>query len=206
LWPPRLSRPSPRRCPFGGEPLPLTAMVYRKAAIFGGASGGGVRPQESLFGNSRPGLWFEHATDRREITDFYYLIALPYGKVHRLDATRYDTAGTLRTIQLEGGSVVAMDVAGTGYRVVLAGKTIAQDGATTCPVDATKIAFYAREGGRLSYPLPEGWTAATVTARVLTVDGRKEMAVSIVSGEIVVEVPARVPVMVYASKVAVPIV
>ncbi len=195
--------PSPRRCPFGGEPVPLTAMVYRKAAIFGGASGGGVRPQESLFGNSRPGLWFRHATDRREITDFYYLIALPYGKVHRLDAVGYEAAGTVRTIRLEGGSAVVMDAAGKGYRVVLAGKTIAQDGATMCPVDATKIAFYAREGGRLSYPLPTGWVASAITARSLTVEGRKEFPVTVEAGNLVVEVPAQVPVMVYASPDAV---
>ncbi len=199
--------PSPRACPFGGESVPLTAMVYRKAAIFGGASGGGVRPQESLFGNNRPGLWFEHATDRREITDFYYLIVLPYGKAHRLDAVGYRVAGTLRTILLEGDSSVTMDAAGNGYRVVVAGETIAEDGATMCPVDgpkdATKIAFYALSARRLSCPLPKGWNAAEVTAHMLTTDGRQPYSVQVIDGRIVVEVPERVPVMVYAGVYAV---
>jgi hypothetical protein len=45
--------PEPGKCPFGGEQVPLTAIVYRKAAIFGGSGDGVLRPMESLFWKRR---------------------------------------------------------------------------------------------------------------------------------------------------------
>jgi hypothetical protein len=194
--------PSPAHCPFGGEQIPMTAIVFRGSTIFGGPSGSGLRAKESLFWNSRSGRWFEHATDRREITDFYYLVALPYSKVHRLEVEDYRVHASECTIHLRSDAAITMETDGPRYRVVFAGET--QNERTTCPVDATKIAFYARKAGLLSYPLPAGWRAAELTARLLTVDGPKSFPVTLEGEQIVVEVPERTPVMVYASQQVVP--
>lgn len=198
--------PEPGECPFGGVQVPLTAIVYRKAAIFGGSGDGVFRPMESLFWNSRPGMWFENKSDRRDVTDFYYLVALPYSKVHRLEVESYATKGTQRTIALEGGSEIAMDAAGKAYSVTWNHTVISKDESTMCPVDEGRIAFYSRTDGRLTYPLPKGWAAGKVMARALTVDGRRPFAVRVDAGQIVVEARARVPVMVYVSADAMPVI
>jgi hypothetical protein len=195
--------PEPAACPFGGEQVPLTAIIYRKAAIFGGSGDGNLRPRESLFWNSRPGLWFEHKTDRREITDFYFLVALPYSKVHLLDVESYWVHGTTREIQLDTASAIWMDTANSSYGVKWNGATITANESTTCPVDAMRIAFYSKAGARLSYPLPAHWVAAEVTARRLTVNGREPFPVQVEEGQIVVDPPAQTPVMVYAREAAI---
>ncbi len=195
--------PEGRECPFGGEQAPLTAIIYRKAAIYGDSGDGVLRPHQNLFWNSRPGVWYQHTTDRKVMTDFYYLVVLPYNKVHLLDVESYATRGTMREMRLEGDSKIMMDATSTSYSVIWNGKTIAKDDSTTCPVDGRRIAFYSRRGGRLSYPMPPGWNATEITARVLTVDERKPLPVRTESGEIVVDCPARVPVMVYASASAI---
>jgi hypothetical protein len=195
--------PEPRECPFGGEQVPLTAVIYRKAAVFGDSGDGVFRPQLNLFWNSRPGVWYEHKTDRKAMTDFYYLIVLPYNKVHLLDVETYAAGGTMREIGLERDSKIVMDAAGASYKVVCNGATIAVDESTTCPVDESRIAFYSRAGGRLSYPVPPAWRASEMTARALTIDGRKAFPVRAENGQIVVDCPAQMPVMVYAAASAI---
>jgi len=195
--------PEPAACPFGGEQVPLTAIVYRKAAIFGGPGDGVLRPAQSLFWNSRPGLWFEHKTDRRDVADFYFLVALPYSKIHALDATAYHVQGTTRVIRLDQDSSVAMDTASPDYAVAWKGTIITRNEETTCPLDDRRIAFYARAAARLSYPLPAHWDASTVTARRMTVDGRQPYPVEVVAGRIVIDAPARAPIVVYATKEAI---
>jgi hypothetical protein len=195
--------PEAAACPFGGEQIPLTAIVYRKVAIFGGSGDGKLRPRESLFWNSRPGLWFENKTDRREITNFYFLVVVPYGKVHLLDVESYSSRGTVREIRLAGDSMIWMDTTSASYGVKWNGATIAANESTTCPVDAERVAFYSKAGGRLSYPIPTHWSTAEVTARRLTVSGREPFPVQVEGGQIVVEIPARVPVMVYERESAI---
>jgi len=195
--------PEPRECPFGGEQVPLTAVIYRKAAVFGDSGDGVFRPQQNLFWNSRPGVWYEHKTDRKAMTDFYYLIVLPYNKVHLLDVETYTTHGTMREIGLAGNSNIAMDAASASYKVVWNGAMIAIDESTTCPVDESRVAFYSRAGGRLSYPVPPAWKASEITARALTINGRKTFPIRTENGQIVVDCPARIPVMVYAAASAI---
>ena len=148
-------------------------------------------------------MWFEHKTDRKEITDFYFLVALPYNKVHLLDVESYSTRGMMREIRLEGDSTVWMDAASESYAVKWNGATITANESTTCPVDEGRIAFYSKAGGILSYPLPANWPAAELTARRLTVNGREPFPFKIQEGQIVMDIPARVPVMVYAREGAI---
>jgi hypothetical protein len=196
--------PEPRSCPFGGEQIPLTAIIYRRCTIFGGPGDGLLRPQQSLFWNSRPGLWFDHKTDRREITDFYYLVALPFAKVHALEVVSYAATESLQELRLQGEASISMVPESSRYEVVWKGATIARNGSTTCPLDDDRIAFYSLTGGRLSYPLPAAWSASNVTARRLTLSGPAEFPLRVLSGEIVVDAPPREPVIVYATLAAIP--
>ncbi len=197
--------PEPAICPFGGETVPLTAIVYRKAAIFGGSGDGQLRPRESLFWNSRPGLWFENKTDRKEITDFYFLVVLPYNKVHLLDVESYHAGSTLQEIRLENDSAIWLDTVSSSYGVKWNGAIITANESTTCPVDEQRVAFYSKTSKRLSHPLPAHWSATDVTARRLTASGREPFSVLIENGQIVVNVPEREPVMVYAREGAIAI-
>jgi len=96
-----------------------------------------------------------------------------------------------------------MDSAGTSYAVEWNDATIAGNDTTTCPVDPNRIAFYSRSGARLQYPMPADWRAGEITARSLTVNGRQSFPVRVDEDNILVEAPARVPVIVYASKQAI---
>ena len=196
--------PEPKECPFGGQQIPLTSIIFRKAAIFGASGDGSLQPQENLFWNSRPGVWYDNHTDRKTITDFYYLVVMPYNKIHLLDVDSYSMKGSLRTLGLEMHSGITMDAAGRSYVVQWNGSTIAENETTTCPLDGRRVAFYSRAGGRLKYPMPGDWKAAEVTARSLTVDGRQSFAVRVDHDQIVVEALPRVPVIVYASEGAIP--
>ena len=192
--------PEPRPSPLGGEQIPLTAIVYRKSTIFGAAGGGRLHIQQNLFWNSRPGMWYEHTTDRKNITDYYYLVVLPYNKVHSLDVESYGTRGSQRTLHLESQSTITMDPAGTQYQVTWNANTIATNESTTCPVDADRIAFYARIAGQLKYPVPPHWKPAAITARSLSTDKASQHPVHIEAGMIMVDVPAQTPVMVYSDE------
>jgi len=196
--------PEPRPSPLGGEQIPLTAIVYRKSTIFGSNGGGALRPKQDLFWNSRPGVWYEHKTDRRTITDFYYLVVLPYNKVHSLDVASYSKDGSRRVLHLEAGSKITIETASNSYEVVLNGVTIAANESTTCALDANRIAFYSRSGGRLEFPLPARWIPAKMTARSLTVEGRKPFPVRVESAKIIVDALAQVPVVVYAEEKSIP--
>jgi hypothetical protein len=196
--------PEPGVCPFGGEQVPLTAIIFRKAAIFGSSGDGKTRPQQSLFWNSRPGVWYENKTDRMTITDFYFLSVLPYNKVHLLDVKSYSSRGSQREITLEGNSKITIDADGTSYSVVWNGETIASNETTTCPLDEKRIAFYSQAGGLLRFPVPPNWKAGEITARRLTVDGRQPFPVRIEEEQIVVNAPARMPVMIYSDQGAIP--
>jgi hypothetical protein len=111
----------------------------------------------------------------------------------------------MRQIHLEGGSTIWMDGASLSYGAKWNSATITANESTTCPVDTQRIAFYSRADARLSYPLPAHWSAAEVTARRLTVNGHEPFPLRIQDGHIVVDIPAREPVMVYAREDAIAI-
>jgi hypothetical protein len=81
------------------------------------------------------------------------------------------------------------------------GVAIASNHATFCPIDDDRIAFYTREARRLTAPVPAGWEAQGIKARALFLDRQESHPLTISSGNIVVDVPARRPVIVYRQKV-----
>jgi hypothetical protein len=192
--------PGVSECPFGGEAVPLVASVFRGAAIWG-TNGETFRdPGQQLFWNTRSALWFQADTDRTRIADFYYLVVLPYSKLHAFSVERYESEGAVRRVLLERHSSVSLDTKTGSYTAELDGLTISRDNATTCPIDEHRIAFYAKTAQKLTYPLPAGWTAASVKARALTIQGDDVHEVECVEGKIVVEVMAHQPVIVYSGE------
>ena len=192
--------PGVSNCPFGGEAVPMLSTIYRGAAIWGGAAARGIKPGQELFWNTRSSLWFQADTDRKHITDFYYLVVLPFSKLHRLAVEEYENDGTTRRIQLEQRSMVKMSGNGQTYTATFRGTDIANDDATFCPVDEKRIAFYSRTARRLEYPLPPSWSQAEVTARTMTLQGPVPVPVRFMGEKIVVDVTPRSPVIVYSSE------
>jgi len=189
---------SPR--PFGGEPIPLAAMVYRHAAIWGDdGAGGKLAPGSNLFWNNRPSNWYEASSKRQDIAAFYYLVALPYSKLHRLAVEDYDLDGDTRRLTLADRSEITLSRDETTYSATWRGAKISQTGQVFCPIDDNRIAFYALAAARLRCPLPAGWDPAAITARALSLDGREGHAVTVEDGVIEVDVPAGQPVIVYRT-------
>jgi hypothetical protein len=192
--------PGTSNCPFGGEAVPMLSTIYRGAAIWGGNPGGAIHPQQEIFWNTRSALWFRANSDRTRATDFYYLVVLPFSKLHRLAVESYESKGSLRQLTLEQHSHVEMEAATTSYAATWNAIEIARDDATFCPIDDHRIAFYAVTSRTLRYPLPPGWNEPEILARTLTLQGRAACAIQIQDGMIVVPVEAKKPVIVYANE------
>ena len=186
-------------CPFGGDPVPLMAIAYRHSAIWGNSGDGSVQPGPDLFFNSRPATWYQADTDRMKIAEFYFLVLLPLNKIQNLPVEDYGSSGGMRRLVLADGASISLGRDPGRYVATWRGAAIAEDGATFCPIDADRIAFYATKGRTLRHPLPAGWDAGAATARALTLNGRRPFAVDVKTGEIVVTVPARQPVIVYRN-------
>ena len=196
--------PGVSSCPFGGEAIPLLSTIYRGSAIWGGTGDGSIHPGRELFWNTRSALWFQADTDRIRMSDFYYLVALPYSKLHRLSVQAYVRDGATRQITLTQDSQVQMTGEGDSYVAKYRGVEIARDNATFCPIDENRIAFYSRAAKRLRYPLPAAWSRDKVVARTLGVHGRTPCDVKIMAGMLEVEVLPNTPVIVYESETAIP--
>ncbi len=180
---------------FGGVPIPLVATIYRKSAIWGGDHDSSV--QQNLFWNCRPGPWYNNNTDRADIADFYFLTVVPLTRLRRLNVETYQSHGTQRRLGLENNSWIEIDTATDAYTAAVNGVAIASNNATFCSIDDDRIAFYTREARRLTAPLPAGWDAHGVKARALSLDRQEDYPLAISSGNIVVDVPARRPVIAY---------
>jgi len=188
--------------PFGGEPIPLLPAVYRKSAIWG-SGGASLRDvSRNLFWNSRPGPWYTNATDRSEITDFYFLTVLPWIQIHNMDIESYRRAGFRTVIGLGDRSKLEVNWMTREYSVVVNGVEVASNESTFCPIDADRIAFYSRQPQQLRAALPSAWEAGQIVGRVLYVDRRESLGVKVESGNIVVMAPAGRPITVYRNATA----
>jgi hypothetical protein len=192
-----MNGPEEGNCPFGGEAVPLAAILYRKSAIWGNAGKSTYDPSKDLFWNNRSAIWYQADSDRAKLADFYFLVTLPFAKLHRLAVESYAAEGTRRVLTLEDSSRIERDTTSRAYSAVWKGVEIARDDATFCPIDEDRVAFYTREAKELRYPLPEGWAATDIVARSLSLSGRTEFPVQVKAGELVVNAPARIPVIVY---------
>ena len=194
---------SQRPCPFGGKPIPLQPMIYRKSALWGQ---GNVRGQlidrimNTLFYNGATHLILRGDIDRQEIADIYYLNLLPWFHIGSRAIESFERAGSHTAIGLEGNSRIEQDWEAKTYAVTVAGTEIARDLATFCPLDATRVAFYSYTERELSAPLPASWKLADPYAVSLSTEKAEPFAVRVEKETIHVQSPARTPIIVYQTK------
>lgn len=194
---------SQRPCPFGGKPIPLQPMVYRKSALWGQ---GGVRGQlidrvmNTLFYNGAMHLILRGDIDRKEIADIYYLNLLPWFHTSSRAIESFERAGSRTTIVLEGNSRIEQDWDARTYTVIVDGNAIARDLATFCPLDSRRIAFYSCADRELSAPLPVSWEPSKLSAVSLSPEKAELFAVRVENDTIHVQAPARTPVVVYQTR------
>ena len=192
----------PRACPFGGKPIPLLPLIYRKSAVWGQS---GNRPAyvdrllHMLFYNGCAHMIIRADMTPAAITDHFYLMMVPWFRLrgHNIESFRRDGERTL--IGLEGGASIYIDWSRKTYVVTDSGAEITRDQTTTCPLDGDRIAFYATEEKDLSAPLPAGWDAGRVAAFALSTTAREPVAARVEAGRIRVTVPPRTAVVAYRS-------
>jgi Endo-alpha-N-acetylgalactosaminidase len=186
--------------PFGGDPIPLLAIIYRKSAIWG-QSGKNKGPLDALlkmlFHNGAVHLWHTAEVERRMITDLIFINTLPWQKVRALNIEQFHRHGERTILRLEQNSVIDLDWKQQKYSVGLDGAEIARDGSTFCPVDDGRIAFYSLEPKELSAPIPRDWKPGDVAAIALDLHQSEELHKDVNGGRVSVAVPARRPVMIY---------
>ncbi len=194
---------SPRPCPFGGEPIPLQPMIYRKSASWGeGGDHGDLaqRMMSMLFYNGCMHLILRDDTDRKEIADLFYLNLLPWFKVKNRNIESFHRDGGRTVIGLEGNARIEQNWAANEYSVVADGVEIARNLSTFCPMDRNRIAFYSVVEQELSTPVPPSWDTQKITAAVLSTEKPKPFEIRVTGGRIRVNVPARSPVIVYGNR------
>lgn len=191
----------PRACPFGGKPVPMLPLIYRQSALWGQS---GNRPfldrlLVMLFYNACSHMIVRADMPESEITDYYYLMMLPWFVLRGRNIETFRRDGERTQIGLEGNAVVDIDWASKAYSATLGGSRITADQATSCPVDRDRIAFYSVTAQELTFPMPADWDAGQVAARTLSAGRRETASASGTGGIIRVQVDARRPVMVYRN-------
>jgi len=189
--------------PFGSQPIPLLPLVYGKSAIWGlsGSIGGEPVTARSryLFWNAVMHEILGVATDRRRITDVFYLNLIPWMHLHRREIESFDRNGEQVTIGLEGNCRIAIDNAAKTYRVSLDGADIANEDAVFCPMDADRICFYALTARELSAAWPTEWKEDEAVAVALSIGKRDPVSFKVANGRATVNVAAQQPVILYRS-------
>jgi hypothetical protein len=183
--------------PFGGEPIPLAATIYRHSAIWGLSGQAWKQAPEiySLFYNGHE--FFGGPETPEHLAEFYYSMMVPWYRVHYRDVVSYRREGDRTVIGLAGNSSIDIDWKNNRYAVTVDGAEIARNGDTFCPIGNDRIAFYSKNGGRLSAALPAGWNEQTVAALALYPDHAEEVPVSKGGGTLTVEAPAGRPLLVF---------
>ncbi len=187
-------------CPFGGAPVPILPLVYRKVAVWG--ANGRMKPfpgrmVDALFWNTAGRIWLTQASPLEEVTDLFYLLMVPWFKIQSLDIETFERSGDRVRIGLEGKTRLDLNPTEGSYSVKLGGVEVARDGSTFCPLDGDRIAFYSLLPAELAAPLPGDWKASEIKAVALGVEKREEIPCNARGGSVRVSTPARRPVIVY---------
>jgi hypothetical protein len=188
------------KCPFGGMPVPILPLVYRKVALWG--SGGRAKPYpervlDSLFWNTAGRIWLTKKSDPQDVTDLFHLVTVPWFKTQSLGIEWFERNGDDVTIGLEKNCTIHLNPEKETYSVHLNGYEAARNGSTFCPLDEGRIAFYSLNPLELSADLPDSWEAANLAAIILDAEKPQECGARVEEDRIIVSVPARRPVIVY---------
>ena len=183
--------------PFGGEPIPLAATIYRHSAIWG-LSGQEWRKAPEIYSFFYNGHEFFGGPETPEhYADLYYEMMVPWYQVHYRDVESYRRDGDRTVIGLAGNTTIDIDWKALRYAVTVNGAEVARDGDVFCPIGNDRIAFYSRKGATLSAPVPAGWKPDALVARALYTDRAEDAQFSVAGGRITVTVAANRPVVVF---------
>jgi hypothetical protein len=192
----------PTPCPFGGKPVPMLPLIYRKSAVWGRASNRGDLPLLLMmfYGEAQHSI-FNGDTPINNMLDSFYLAMVPWFRLHLLNIERFERAEDRTTTILEGyGNRVDIDWEKKSYIVTLDGAEVARDSSTFCPLGEDRIAMYSIVDGPLMAALPPTWNTKDITAKVLFADRAEATKVDLVGRRITVQMQARRPVMIYRGK------
>jgi Endo-alpha-N-acetylgalactosaminidase len=194
--------PTGGNSPFGGEPIPLAATIYRHSAIWGLSGQEWHQAPEiySLFYNGHE--FFGGPETPEHYAELYYAMMVPWYLVHARDVESYRRDRDRTVIGLAGNSRIDIDWKHLRYAVTVNGVEIAKDGDTFCPIGGDRIAFYSKKGGRLSAPLPKDWNAQAIAALALYPDHAEEASISNSGGRLTVDATAGRPILIFRDGAA----
>jgi len=191
----------PAPCPFGGKPVPMLALIYRKSAVWGRAGNRGDLPLLLMmfYGEAQHSI-FNGDVPIQNMLDSFYLAMVPWFRLHLLNIEGFERAQDQTTTILEGpGNRVVIDWEKKSYSVTLDGAEVARDSSTFCPLGRDRIAMYSIVDGPLTATLPAGWDARSVTARALFADRAEPVKFHLDGRRVTVQMQSRRPVMLRRS-------
>jgi hypothetical protein len=191
----------PAPCPFGGKPVPMLALIYRKSAVWGRAGNHADLPLLLMmfYGEAQHSI-FNGNVPIQNMLDSFYLAMVPWFRLHLLNIEGFERAQDQTTIILEGsGNRVVIDWEKKSYGVMLDGAEVARDSSTSCPLGKDRIAMYSVVEGPLVATLPSDWEAGSVTAKALFVDRTEPVKFHLDGRRVTVQMQSRRPVMLHRS-------
>jgi hypothetical protein len=192
----------PTACPFGGKPIPMLAMIYRKSAVWGRASNRGDLPLLLMmfYGEAQHSI-FNGDTPIDNMLDSFYLAMVPWFRLHLLNIEGFERGGDRTTTTLEGlGNRVEIDWEKRSYCVTLDGAEVARDSSTFCPLGKDRIAMYSITDGPLVATLPPAWDTKDITAKALFPDRAEPAKFDLAGRRVKVQMQARRPVIIYRER------
>jgi hypothetical protein len=189
--------------PFGGTPIPLLPLVYGKSAIWGLSSGMRGEPFDlrarHLFWGANLHDILRASLDRKQITDVFYLIMVPWLHLHGKEIDAFTRNGQRVAIGI-GDNRIEIDWQNKTYRVTLNGAEAASESAVFCPLDADRLCFYSLNAQQLTAAWPAGWNQEEAAAATLSVGKREPVAFQVQSGRVSLAVAAQQPVILYRNR------
>jgi len=192
----------PRPCPFGGKPVPMLSMIYRKSAVWGRAGNAGDLPLALMmfYGEAQHSIFNGDAPIERRL-DSFYLAMVPWFKLHMLNIEGFERTGDRTVTTLEGrGNRVEIDWTQQSYTVFLDGVEVANRSAVYCPLDRDRIAMYSVADGPLTATIPAEWDVKAVTAWALFTEKKSPVDLKWDGRKVTVAMRARQPVMLYRQR------
>jgi len=189
----------PKPCPFGGKPVPMLSMIYRKSAVWGRAGNSGELPLTLMmfYGEAQHSIFNGDAPIERRL-DSFYLAMVPWFKLHMLNIEDFERTGDRTVTTLEGnGNRVEIDWNNQSYTVFLNGAEVARENAVYCPLGTGRIAMYSIADGPLTATIPEEWDVKEVTGYALSSTNKRPVELTWKGRTVTVAIRARQPVILY---------
>jgi len=192
--------PSP--CPFGGKPVPMLPLIYRKSTTWGRATNRGDMPLLLMmfYGEAQHSIFNGDAPIQQRL-DAFYLAMVPWFRQHMLNIEGFERKSERTSTTLEGaGNSIDIDWEKKTYSVTFNGAEVARNGATFCPLGSDRIAMYSIAEERLTATLPDEWLPKDVVALALHADRREPVKFDQNGRQVSINMSGRVPVMIYRNR------